>query len=115
MQKSASQGVQTQARRPHMQRTCSAHARITHAVERPAAVLVVKNLPTPTTTGGEGTGHEMTYPTGSVKQNPDYMSVAVRTNIPDPKGLKDWCVATVDRGGHYATEDQLAGWVDVPT
>jgi hypothetical protein len=52
------------------------------------------------------------YVTGSVKQSPDDLSVAVRTNILDPDGLKDWGVMTIDRGGHYASYDEVAGWTD---
>ena len=53
------------------------------------------------------------YATGAVKQDPETLASAVRTNIPDPDGLKDWGVMTVDRGGHYASWDEVGGWKDM--
>jgi hypothetical protein len=52
------------------------------------------------------------YATGAIKQDPDSLAVAVRTNIPDPDSDHDWGVMTVDRGGHYAGWDEVAGWAD---
>lgn len=52
------------------------------------------------------------YATGWVKQDPVSLAVAVRTNIPDPESDHDWGVMTVDRGGHYAAWDEVAGWDD---
>lgn len=53
------------------------------------------------------------YITGWVKQDPASLAVAVRTNIPDPESNHDWGVMTVDRGGHYAGWDEVAGWSDL--
>jgi hypothetical protein len=56
------------------------------------------------------------YPVGSVKQDPVTQAVAVRTTIIDPDNLKDWGVMSVDRGGMYASWDQVGTWPDlVPT
>lgn len=46
-------------------------------------------------------------PVGSVRQDPDTKAVAVRVNdgLPGP-----WMVATVDRGGHFAADDEVAEW-----
>jgi hypothetical protein len=52
------------------------------------------------------------YATGWVKQDPNTLAVAVRTNIVEPSGAHDWGVMTVDRGGHYATWDEVGGWTD---
>jgi hypothetical protein len=54
-----------------------------------------------------------TYTTGWVKQDPNTLAVAVRTNIPDPLSDHDWGVMTVDRGGHYANWDAVSGWTDL--
>jgi hypothetical protein len=55
----------------------------------------------------------VTYPTGSVKQNPSDLSVAVRT-----AGAEDspnaWGVMTVDRGGHFSPAADVADWPDLP-
>jgi hypothetical protein len=51
--------------------------------------------------------------TGWVKQDPDSKAVAVRTNIPDPYSDHDWGVMTVDRGGHYASYDEVQNWTDL--
>jgi hypothetical protein len=53
------------------------------------------------------------YTTGAVKQDPVTLAVAVRTNIPHPDGSYDWGVMSVDKGGWYVTEDQVAGWTDM--
>lgn len=53
------------------------------------------------------------YSTGTLKQDPDSLAVAVRTNIPDPDSAHDWGVMTVDRGGYYAGWDEIAAWTDV--
>jgi hypothetical protein len=53
------------------------------------------------------------YTIGWVKQSTDDMSVAVRTNILDPDGSKDWGVMTIDRGGHYASWDEVQNWQDM--
>lgn len=53
------------------------------------------------------------YATGAARQHPDSFAVAVRTNIPDPDGLHDWGVMTIDRGGHYAGWDEVSTWVDM--
>jgi hypothetical protein len=53
------------------------------------------------------------YPTGSVKQDPASLAVAVRTNIPDPDSAHDWGVMTVDRGGHYSGYDDVVNWPDI--
>ena len=50
---------------------------------------------------------------GAVKQNPDDLSVAVRTNAPDSYPLLQWGVMTVDHGGHYAGWDEVGTWVDL--
>ena len=55
------------------------------------------------------------YVTGSVKHDPVSLSVAVRTNIPDPDSAHDWGVMTVDRGGHYAGYDEVQNWPDLFT
>ena len=52
------------------------------------------------------------YGVGALKQDPDTLAVAVRTNIPDPNGNHDWGVMTVDRGGHYASYDEVGSWTD---
>jgi hypothetical protein len=54
------------------------------------------------------------YQPGAVKQDPDSQAVAVRTNIPDPNGNHDWGVMTIDRGGHYASYDEVGSWTDKP-
>lgn len=53
------------------------------------------------------------YVTGSVKQDPTTLSVAVRTNIPDPYLGHAWGVMTVDRGGHYAAWEEVQNWDDI--
>ena len=53
------------------------------------------------------------YVTGAVKQEPTILAVAVRTNITDPDNMKDWGVMTVDRGGHYASWDEVQNWKDM--
>jgi hypothetical protein len=61
--------------------------------------------PTPTPTPPQ-------YVTGAIKQDPDTLAVAIRTNIPDPVDMHDWGVMTVDRGGHYAGWDEVQNWTD---
>lgn len=51
------------------------------------------------------------YEVGSVRQDPTTLAVAVRTNIPDPDHRRDWGVMSVDRGGMYATWDQVSAWI----
>jgi hypothetical protein len=53
------------------------------------------------------------YPVGHVRQDPESLAVAVRTNIPDPDSGHDWAVMTIDRGGHYASWDEVAEWDDM--
>jgi hypothetical protein len=54
------------------------------------------------------------YLPGSVKQDPDTLAVAVRTNVPeDPYVGHAWAVMTIDRGGHYAAWDDVSGWTDL--
>lgn len=53
------------------------------------------------------------YTTGSVKQDPATLAVAVRTNIPDPYEGHAWGVMTVDRGGHFATWEEVQNWTDL--
>jgi hypothetical protein len=53
------------------------------------------------------------YTTGSVKQDPTTLAVAVRTNIPDPYEDHAWGVMTIDRGGHYAGWDDVQNWTDL--
>jgi hypothetical protein len=50
------------------------------------------------------------YATGAIKQDAETLAVAVRTNILDPDGLKDWGVMTVDRGGHYTSWEEVQNW-----
>jgi hypothetical protein len=52
------------------------------------------------------------YETGAIRQDPDTLAVAIRTNIPDPDSSHDWGVMTVDRGGHYAGWDEVASWTE---
>jgi hypothetical protein len=68
----------------------------------------------------------MTAPTGSVTP-PQYTvgwikqdiyatnASAIRTNIETSNNFKDWMVATIDHGGHYASWDDVADWPDVST
>ena len=53
------------------------------------------------------------YPAGWVKQDPVSLAVAVRTNIVTANNYKDWGIMSVDRGGQYATWDQISGWPDL--
>jgi hypothetical protein len=53
------------------------------------------------------------YSTGSIKQDPVSLAVAVRTNIPDPYLGHAWAVMTVDRGGHYAAWEDVQNWDDI--
>ena len=62
----------------------------------------------------ERTATPPTYAVGALKQDPDTQAVAVRTAIPDPNGNHDWGVMTTDHGGHYATWDEVAAWLDLP-
>ena len=58
------------------------------------------------------------YVVGSVKQDPETLAVAVRTNMPeDPYIGHAWAVMTVDRGGHYAEWEEIQNWTDlsIPT
>jgi len=53
------------------------------------------------------------YLTGSVKQDPVTLAVALRTNIYDPENRKDWGVMSIDRGGSYASYDAVGQWPDL--
>jgi hypothetical protein len=53
------------------------------------------------------------YPVGHVKQDTVTLAVAVRTNIIDPENRKDWGLMSIDRGGMYATWDQISAWPDL--
>ncbi len=53
----------------------------------------------------------MSYPTGSVKQNPADLSVAVRTAHADED--LSWGVMTLNHGGHYCGDDDVADWPDL--
>ena len=55
----------------------------------------------------------LAYSTGSIKQDPVSLAVAVRTNIPDPYLGHAWAVMTVDRGGHFAAWEDVQNWDDV--
>jgi len=51
------------------------------------------------------------YVTGTVLQNPNDFSIAVRTSAPeDPYTGHAWGVMTIDRGGHYATWSEVKEW-----
>jgi hypothetical protein len=52
---------------------------------------------------------------GWVKQDPESKAVAVRTNFIDPYFDHQWGVMTVDRGGHYASYDEVESWTDLTT
>lgn len=67
---------------------------------------------TPTTQEGQ-TPTPPEYATGAVKQDPATLSVAVRTNIPAPYYDHEWGVMTIDRGGHYASYDEVQNWDDM--
>jgi hypothetical protein len=71
------------------------------------------SIPAPTPqdeTPAQGTPPQ--YVTGWIFQDPATLSVAVRTNIPDPYFDHEWMVGTIDRGGHYASWDEVSGWTD---
>lgn len=53
------------------------------------------------------------YPVGWVKQDPVSQAVALRTSIVDASHAKDWGIMTTDRGGQYATWDQVSDWPDL--
>lgn len=55
------------------------------------------------------------YETGSVKYNPETKAVAVKTIFPDIPDFADrqWGVMTVNNGGHYASNENVAEWVDM--
>src|SRR3954471_14105845 len=53
------------------------------------------------------------YGTGSVKQDPETLAVAVRTNILDPDNRKDWGIMSIDRGGMHGNWDQVSSWPDL--
>lgn len=50
------------------------------------------------------------YPEGSVKQDPDSLSVAVRLKDGMPK---EWGAMTTDLGGRYLSWDDVEGWSDM--
>jgi len=61
------------------------------------------------------TGPQPTPPSfamGAVKQDPNTLAVAVRTNFPDPYYDHQWGVMTVNAGGHYASYDEVKDWED---
>jgi hypothetical protein len=53
------------------------------------------------------------YLVGAVKQDPETLAVAVRTNILDPENRKDWGIMSIDRGGMYVGWDQVSSWPDL--
>ena len=55
----------------------------------------------------------MTYEPGAIKRDTTSLAVAVRTSIIDAEGRMAWMVATLDRGGYYATDEAVADWPDV--
>jgi hypothetical protein len=56
------------------------------------------------------------YGPGSIKQDTAVtLAVAVRTTIITANNAKDWLVATVDHGGHYAPWDDVSNWLDITT
>jgi hypothetical protein len=52
------------------------------------------------------------YEAGSLKRDPVSKAVAVRTVYP-ADGWNAWGVMTTDRGGHFASHDEVAEWPDV--
>lgn len=52
----------------------------------------------------------MSYEPGSIKQNPDTLDTAVRVQA----GHMDWLVASMTRGAHWADDQEVADWPDVP-
>jgi hypothetical protein len=84
-----------------------ATAKAQPAQPAPEPVVVMPAEPTgPTPT-------PLAYSTGSIKQDPVSLAVAVRTNIPDPYLGHAWAVMTVDRGGHFAAWEDVQNWEDV--
>jgi hypothetical protein len=77
--------------------------------EEPVPTPTDEPVPTPTE---EPIGTPSQYLTGHLFQDPATLAVAVRTNIPDPYYDHEWGVMTVDRGGHYASWDEISGWTD---
>lgn len=57
------------------------------------------------------TASTTSYLTGAVKRDPDTLAVAIRTTAVDEQ--RAWAVMTVDRGGHYAAEAEVADWDDI--
>ena len=55
----------------------------------------------------------MTYEPGAIKRDTTSLAVAVRTSIIDAEGRMAWMVATLDRGGYYATDEAVADWPDI--
>jgi hypothetical protein len=54
------------------------------------------------------------YTPGAIKVDAvSTKAVAIRTDIVTSNNFKDWGVMTVDRGGHYATWDDVAAWPDL--
>ena len=53
------------------------------------------------------------YPPGAIKRNTDTLSVAVRTSILDAEGRMAWFIASIDRGGWYASDADVADWPDL--
>jgi hypothetical protein len=81
------------------------------AAPEPTPVVVVESPAVRATT-------PPAYTTGSVKQDPVTLAVAVRTNIPtnlpsDPYEGHAWGVMTVDQGGHFAGWDDVSNWTDL--
>jgi hypothetical protein len=77
-------------------------------VPDPAAIVVAPQDTGPTPT-------PPSFTTGWVKQDPATLAVAVRTEIPDPYLDHEWGVMTIDRGGHYASYDEVQSWTDLTT
>ena len=55
----------------------------------------------------------MTYEPGAIKRDTASLAVAVRTSIIDAEGRMAWMVATLDRGGYYASDEAVQDWPDI--
>jgi hypothetical protein len=51
----------------------------------------------------------ITADVGAVRQDPATKSIAVRRDVPDGQPLR-WAVMTINDGGHYGTDDEVAAW-----
>jgi hypothetical protein len=56
----------------------------------------------------------MDYSEGAVKQHPQSLSVAVRSIWP-ADAWNAWGVMDPSNGGHWASADEVADWVDLPS